>query len=148
MTEKASTEEVKPAGVPPASSSRIAELKGYIQIIGTVEIVFGILDIILGIFCTIAAIFVPIIIAESDEESPEYLPIFIGIAILVVAILFLAFGIISIVSGKRLMAYQNSGRTGTMIVAVISVFSFPFGTIFGIAALYVCTRPEAEQIFS
>jgi hypothetical protein len=35
-----------------------------------------------------------------------------------------------------------------MVIAAINVFNFPIGTIFGLFALYVLSRPEVEELFS
>ncbi|MFQ5979979.1 MAG: hypothetical protein ACE5OZ_17750 [Candidatus Heimdallarchaeota archaeon] len=135
---------------PVASSSRISEYRGYIRVVGTVEVVFGVLYAVLGVFTLLAAIFVTYVIGEGESgQSGGYvLGAFVGAMILVVAIMFLALGIYSIKSGKQLIEFRESGRTGTMIVAAINLINIPFGTIFGIAALYVLTRPEIEGIIS
>lgn len=151
-----------PAEVPrpkPAitSTAQIAEYKGNIQIIGIVEIVGGILALIGGVLAVIAAIILPAIIMADDSTTygPEAnataeFPVaaLIGILAIMLAILLFVYAIAAIVSGRRLLQYENSGRIGTMIIGAISLISFPLGTIFGIAALYILSKPEVEQLFS
>jgi hypothetical protein len=48
----------------------------------------------------------------------------------------------------NLLQYLNSGRIGTMVIAALNLFNFPFGTIFGIVALYVLFQPEVEQLYT
>ncbi|MFX0093147.1 MAG: hypothetical protein ACFFBD_15425, partial [Candidatus Hodarchaeota archaeon] len=42
----------------------------------------------------------------------------------------------------------NSGRIGTMIFGVLSLFAFPLGTLYGFFKLYILTRPEVEALFT
>ncbi len=134
---------------------RTKEIRGYIQIIGTVEIVFGIVGIMGSLFIGFFAAFIPTLMSEgalqSSEESSlfnsEAMASFLAILIGLVAILFIIFSITAILSGIKLMQYKNSGRIGTMIIGAFSLFIIPVGTIFGIAALYILTKPEVYPLF-
>ncbi|MFX0113266.1 MAG: hypothetical protein ACFFB3_01835 [Candidatus Hodarchaeota archaeon] len=141
---------------PFASQARGEEIKGYVQIIGIVEIVFGALSLIGAVFIGIAGFYIHRFITEADTADSgttstvdtSTVASFATILFFAIAALLLAYGVLAIVSGKRLLEYRASGRMGTMIIGALSLISFPFGTIFGIAALYVLTRPEAEPLFS
>lgn len=37
---------------------------------------------------------------------------------------------------------------GTMVIATLNLFNFPFGTVFGIATLYILSQPEVEQLYT
>ncbi|MFQ5981568.1 MAG: hypothetical protein ACE5OZ_25775 [Candidatus Heimdallarchaeota archaeon] len=152
-------QETKPRDSPIITNQRIEDLKGYVQMIGIVEIVFGALALVLGIFSLVAAVFVPLIMMDEDvaeevgsetslQTDNATLAIFVGVLIFVFAVLVILYGIMAVINGKRLLEYQRSGRTGTMIIAAISLINFPIGTLFGAAALYVLTQPGAEELFS
>ncbi len=134
---------------------RTKEIRGYIQIIGTVEIVFGIMGIIGSVFIALIAAFIPTLVNEGMLESSEEsglltsttLVSFIAILIGLMAFLFVIFSIAAILSGIKLMQYKNSGRIGTMIIGAFSLFIIPVGTIFGVAALYILTKPEVFPLF-
>ncbi len=134
---------------------RTKEIRGYIQIIGTVEIVFGIMGIVISLFIAFFAAFIPALVSEgvleSSEESSmqtsETLMVFLAILIALIALMFVIFSIAAILSGIKLMQYKNSGRIGTMIIGAFSLFIVPVGTIFGVAALYILTKPEVEPLF-
>jgi len=133
-------------------SDRTNEYRGYIQILGYVEIVFGLLSLVIGVFAMIIAVFVPFLMlqgiaADDLGSSTEIVAVFVGILVFIVALLFLIFGLAQIVYGRRLLQHRSSGRTGTMIIGVLHLFDIPFGTVFGIAALYILTRPEAIGLF-
>jgi len=130
-------------------SDRAKEYRGYIQILGYVEMVFGVLSLVIGLLVLIIAVFIPILILQDVETdaSAEVVAIFFGIFIFIVAVLFLIFGIAQIVYGRRLLQYRSSGRMGTIIIGVLHLFDIPLGTAFGIAALYILTRPETIDLF-
>ena len=133
---------------------RTKEIKGYIQIIGTVEIVFGILGVLIGFILAIFAFFIPSLVGTEsfapngpDSLDPTVIGGFLAILAGFIAVVAVIFSIAAIVSGIRLMQYKNSGRIGTMVIGAFSIFIFPVGTIFGVAALYILTKPEVEPLF-
>ncbi|MHA2244905.1 MAG: zinc-ribbon domain-containing protein [Candidatus Hodarchaeales archaeon] len=119
-----------------SSSPRLDSFRGYIQILGVVEIVFGIFALLIGFL--IAAV-VPLIyyliqsdVIEFETDSsmlPRIVP-FISVILFGVALLILVYAFVSILSGKRLLQYKNSGRVGTMVIGALNLLNFPFGTIF------------------
>ncbi|MFX1285610.1 MAG: hypothetical protein ACFFB5_18365 [Promethearchaeota archaeon] len=145
-------------GTPISTSTqrpRTREIRGYVQIIGTVEIVFGIVGIMASILFGILAAFIPALISEgvieSSEESTilasDTLVVLLAVFIGSIALMFIIFSVAAIISGIKLMQYKNSGRIGTMIIGAFSLFLIPVGTIFGAAALYILTKPEVEPLF-
>ena len=78
---------------------------------------------------------------------PRLIPV-ISVLLFVIAVVCFVYAFVSIISGKRLLQYQNSGRIGTMVIGALDLFNFPFGTVFGIAALYVLSQPEVVQLYT
>lgn len=133
-------------------STRVNEYKGYIQVLGYVEMVFGILSLVIGLFALIIAVFVPLLMLQgiaSDDlgSSTELVAIFVGSIVFIAALLFFIFGIAQIVYGRRLLQYRSSGRMGTIVIGVLHLINFPFGTAFGLATLVILTRPEVIDLF-
>jgi hypothetical protein len=133
---------------------RTKEIRGYIQIIGVVEIVFGIVGLLASAFLGFFAAFIPALMAEGVFDTSESaltsqtITTFLAVFIAFIAIVFLIFSLAAILSGIKVMQYKNSGRIGTMIIGAFSLFLIPVGTIFGVAALYILTKPEVEPLFS
>lgn len=73
---------------------------------------------------------------------------FITTVLIFVAVMMLCYGMASVFFGTRLLQRKNSARIGTMITASLNLFWLPFGTLYGIAALYLLTRPDVEQMFT
>ncbi len=135
-----------------ASSPRLESFKGYIQILGVVEIVFGVFALFIGLLLTaVIPLFYYLVqyeVVEFDTPMvPRLIPV-ISVLIFVIAVVCLVYAFVSILSGKRLLQYQNSGRIGTMVIGALNLFNFPFGTIFGIAALYILSQPEVVQLYT
>ncbi|MHA2365290.1 MAG: zinc-ribbon domain-containing protein [Candidatus Hodarchaeales archaeon] len=146
-----STTSYHPSSPTSVTQKSIEEAKSYIQIIGTIEIVFGILAIFIGLLMGLIAFFVPALIltdSSTGTEDQEIVAAFLFILLFVFAILFLIHGIIQIYFGNALMKYKKSGRTVTMINGAIHLVNMPIGTAFGVFALFVLTKPEVEQLFN
>ena len=133
---------------------RTKEIRGYIQIIGVVEVVLGIVGLLGSAFVGFFAAFIPALMAEGvidstdGELTSETIGVFLAVFLGFIAIVIVIFSIAAILSGIKLMQYKNSGRMGTMIIGAFSLFLVPVGTIFGVAALYILTKPEVEPLFS
>jgi len=129
------------------------QLMSYIQIIGIVEIVLGIFGLVgAGLIGFLAYILPRVMeLEEVQTDIPE--PIkselfdFLWMFLLLIAVLLVIYAIASIWFGIRLLQYKNSGRIGTMIIGALSIINIPLGTAFGLAALYILTKPEAEALF-
>ncbi|MHA1226614.1 MAG: zinc-ribbon domain-containing protein [Candidatus Hodarchaeales archaeon] len=129
----------------PVTTSKVEEYKSYIQILGIIEIAFGIFSLVIALLTFISVLFVfPF---PKFATGSAYIPI-ITLITAVFVILIIIYGTLSITFGRQLLQYKNSGRLGTMIIGAISLMAMPFGTAFGIAALYILTKPEVEPLFS
>ena len=124
-----------------------------IQIIGIAEIVLGIFELLgAGLLIVLTAILPRILELESIQNEISdpviwELLTFTGYFMIILVVVLLLFGLLSILFGVLLLQYKNAGRVGTMIIAAFSLMNPPLGTLFGIGALYVLTRPEAEALF-
>lgn len=131
------------------------QLMSYIQIIGIVEIVLGIFSAFLGVLFAFLAYIFPRLI-ELDEIQLEDIsePVarellnFVSILMIFLVVVCFLYAIAAIWFGIRLLQYKNSGRIGTMVMGALSLINIPLGTIFGLFALYILTKPEAEALFN
>ncbi len=131
-----------------STDSRLETFKGYIQIIGIVEIVFGVIALFGALLMTIIVPLVVYSLSDSDYSSPTYLIPVVSVLIFGVAVMFYILAFACIISGSKLMQYKNSGRVGTMVIGALNLFNVPFGTIFGLAALYVLAQPEVIDLYT
>ena len=128
-------------------NSRLETFKGYIQVIGIVEIVFGIITLFGALLVTVV---VPLVFygLRYANDVPPYLLRFVIVLIFGIALLLYIFAFACIISGRKLLQYKNSGRIGTMIIGALNLFNVPIGTIFGIAALYVLSQPDVIDLYT
>lgn len=59
-----------------------------------------------------------------------------------------ALAALALASGIGLLRYDGWARITTLVLAVINLFSFPFGTAFGVYGIWVLTRPEVKRVLS
>lgn len=54
--------------------------------------------------------------------------------------------ILALASGVGLLHHKGWARISTMVLAILNLFSFPFGTAFGVYGIWVLTRPEVKRL--
>lgn len=121
------------------------EFIGYIQITSVVEIALGILIAILGFLLLIFSL-----IASEDAFRTEYAQYFVNylkIVLVIIGILMIILGAIAIYFGTKMFQLNQIGRIGTMLVSALFLIFIPFGTIFGVFALYLLIKPQTIEIF-
>ena len=78
------------------------------------------------------------------EFNPEIFSLLVYLWI-VLFLLFVAFGVAQIISGKFLRAKKH--RIFSFIVAIINILFFPYGTILGVATIMVVTRSSVVALY-
>ena len=123
------------------------EYVGYVQIVAVVEIALGFFISLIGIILVIlGSTITERFFQDSNNVSEDFLT-FIRIVIFTIGILLVIFGILSVYFGTRLYQFKQMGRIGTMVIAALQLINIPFGTIFGVIALYLMVRPEVVSLF-
>ena len=78
------------------------------------------------------------------EFNPEIFSLLVYLWI-VLFLLFVAFGVAQIISGKFLRAKKH--RIFSFIVAIINILFFPYGTILGIMTIIVISRSSVVALY-
>ena len=65
-----------------------------------------------------------------------------------IAIVFIVISIPGILAGMGLYKRKEWARILTLVLSVIELFSFPFGTAIGIYSIWVLVQPETVATFS
>jgi len=84
---------------------------------------------------------------DMKNIPPELFP-FLSALLVGFAVLCFVYAFASILSGKKLLQYDNSGRIRTTVIAALNLLNVPFGTLFSLAALFILSRPEVEQLYT
>jgi hypothetical protein len=66
----------------------------------------------------------------------------------IIAIVFIAVSIPGILAGMGLYKRKEWARLLTLILSVIEIFNFPFGTAIGIYSIWALIQPETIAAFS
>lgn len=112
-----------------------------INLIAILHIVTGILLIAFGVlFCAAFFLF------SSFANDTDYRFVISIIGTLLLVFMVIA-GFPGVIAGIGLYKRKNWARILTIIVSLVELFNFPFGTALGGFSLYILTKPEAIAEF-
>jgi len=127
-------------------------MASHVKIMGVLWVVYSIFGILAGLWTLAISHFVMPIITnavsqQGDVSIPASLPSFLQ-AIYIFAFGYsLATGVMGIVAAWGLLARTSWGRTAAIVIAIISVLSFPFGTALGIYTMVILMSSGADQTY-
>jgi hypothetical protein len=114
---------------------KTANVTLHLKILGWTHVVLGIVALGLGLFATFALYSgVEVLPPESTEALIQS-----GYATGLLW-LFLGVSVITIITGIGLMKAARWARYILWFFAIVGLFDFPFGTAFGVYAIWVLTR--------
>lgn len=105
--------------------------------------VFGLLYMFMGVFLTTLVSHMPG--RPGQDLPPEFIGMFFGVIGFSIFAIMLGFAALKFLAARRLK--QRRSRTFCYIVAIITCFSVPFGTILGVCTFLVLSRPSVTQLF-
>lgn len=110
--------------------------------------VVGLINIVFGVFGLLAAGIVFIAVAGGGLLSGDSEAIMItSIVATAVSSVIAIFSIPEIIVGWGILKMKSWGRVLGIVVAILDLLGFPFGTAFGIYALWVLMNEETDKIF-
>jgi hypothetical protein len=107
------------------------------------------LQIGLSIFCLLIVfiIFTVLKLVGGLVNEPEGSMV-LNIVANVIAIVFILISIPGIIAGLGLYRRQEWARILTLVLSVIEIFNFPFGTAIGIYSIWALIQPETVAEFN
>jgi hypothetical protein len=116
-------------------------MRQHVPIIGWCFIVYHGIVALVGIV-------IGLIVSGAGVISGEREAMFItgAVGVLVTGLL-IAISLPGIIAGIGLLKYRPWARILAIIIGVLHLLSFPFGTALGVYTLYVLLNPEAPSIF-
>jgi hypothetical protein len=123
-------------------------METHVKVVGVLNIVFGVLGLCaaaaLGlIFAGSAAA----VAADADADARFALPI-IGLTGSALVGFLVVLSLPDLIVGIGLVKRRPWARIGGIVVAVLSLLVVPFGTVFGVYALWVLFSPDTERLFT
>ena len=120
----------------------IRDMEAHVPILGWLLMVGHAIFLVLGVFVFILLTGIGVVSGEAQA---------LGILAVVgtsVALLLTALALPGIIAGYGLLKRRSWGRVLAIVVAVLSLLNFPFGTAIGVYALWVLCQQAANEYFS
>ncbi|MFN7938760.1 MAG: hypothetical protein U0R19_35855 [Bryobacteraceae bacterium] len=121
----------------------------HVKILGILHVVFGALGLLAGLF--VMALFGGIAglvgAFGNGGDSIIAIPILGGIGALVL-IACLVLSLPGLIAGIGLLKYRSWARVLTIILSVLNLFNFPFGTALGVYGLWVLLSADTQRLFN
>jgi Ni,Fe-hydrogenase I cytochrome b subunit len=116
-------------------------MEKHINVVAALQIGLSIFNLLIALI--IFTVF-KLIIGLTDNSSSEMV---LSIIANVIAIAFIILSIPGILAGLGLYKRQEWARILTLVISVIEIFSFPFGTAIGIYSIWALIQPETVATF-
>lgn len=120
-------------------------MKTHVTAVAVFQIGLSILGLLIA-FIVLAGTFLPGLIVLGVDGDPEPISILVPIGCTVASFIII-FSLPGLVGGIGLMNYRPWARILVLILAVLGLFNFPFGTFVGIYTLWVLLNEETAKLF-
>jgi zinc transporter ZupT len=117
-------------------------MRQHIDILGWLFVVMGALG-----FVTAVIVFAAVGAGGLLTGDAKVAALLTGIGFFI-AVLVAIFSVPNIVVGWGLLKRKGWSRIAALILGCLGLLSFPLGTVLGIYALWVLTKPEAQALLS
>ncbi len=124
-------------------------MEQHIKILGMLNIVWGALGAIAGLVILLifgGAYGVVGIVSQQEPDAAIALP-FIGMIGAALSLFLLVVSVPSIVAGIGLYCFKSWARALGIVISILHLLNFPFGTALGIYGLWVLLTAESGRCF-
>ena len=119
----------------------------HVKVLGALFIVFGAFYVLLAVGSSMILGVLATFIGGQGGDDAAVGAAVLGLAGAAAFILLLCLGIPGIIAGIGLLKFKRWARILGIVLSVIRLISFPFGTIVGIYGLWVLFNKETEALF-
>jgi len=119
----------------------------HVKVLGGIFLAMGLVGLLGALFSSVAfGLLAGVVGASGDEGAPLGSAVlgFTGLALTIALVLFSA---PSIVCGWGLLKFRPWARILAIVLAAIALLGFPYGTVFGVYALWVLFSKGTEAVF-
>ena len=122
-------------------------MQTHVKVLGVLYIVFGVLFVLLGlgVFALFGGI-ASVVQLEGDPDAAVAVPIIGGIGGIFL-ILALGLSLPGIVGGIGILYYHSWARILMIVLSVLNLLNFPFGTALGVYGLWVLLTADGARLF-
>jgi hypothetical protein len=122
-------------------------MQTHVKVVGALFIVFGLFGCVLAMFSSFLFSVLGGIVGSSGERGAAAGVAVLGLAGVALAVFLLVVSVPAIICGWGLLTKRSWARILGIILASIGLIRVPFGTIFGIYALWVLFNKDTEALF-
>lgn len=123
-------------------------MRDHVKLLGILNIILSCLGILAGI--AVMVIFGGLAGAASfsaqDRDTAAALPIMAGIGVIVAVFLFVL-SVPGVIGGWGLLKFKPWARILMIIISVLNLLHFPFGTALGAYGLWVLLNEQTRRLF-
>jgi len=116
-------------------------MEKHINVVAALHIGLSVLTIIIGLLLYVVLFFVGDI---ADDNEAQFV---LGIIANVLIIFFMVLSIPGIIAGIGLFKRKEWARILALIISVLDLFNFPFGTAVGVYSIWALVQPEVVEKF-
>lgn len=117
-------------------------MRTHIKVVAIINIIFGALGVLGGLGVVLGGAF-------GSLFSGELIGAVVGVATsVVVGVILLAVSALRVAAGIGLMNGQQWARYSIILISVLGLLRFPFGTIFSVYSLWVLLSSDGARQFT
>jgi len=116
-------------------------MEKHINIVAALQIGLSIFNLLISLLIFTV---LKLVMGFVDDQNAEMV---LSIVANVLAIVFIILSVPGILAGMGLFKRQEWARILTLVISVIEIFNFPFGTAIGIYSIWTLTQAENVQLF-
>ena len=121
-------------------------MQTHVRVLAILHIVFGVLGVLIGV--VVFALFGGVAALVQDASNPSAVAIPVmnlwGGIVLIVA---LAVSLPGLIAGIGLLSYRPWARAVTIVVSILELMNFPFGTALGVYGMWVLLTADGARLF-
>ncbi|MFW5762567.1 MAG: hypothetical protein ACOCXH_16465 [Cyclobacteriaceae bacterium] len=117
------------------------EMAKHVRILGTLYIIFSVLGMLVGII-----LYVGLTASGAFSGDIETMKILEIIAIAIGG-LFLIVSLPGLIGGIGLLNHQQWAKILVLIIGILNLLNFPFGTVLGVYTIWVLMNNQTDKIF-
>jgi hypothetical protein len=123
-------------------------METHVKVVSVLNIVFGALGLcVAAVLALIFAGSAAAIVADADPDARVAIPV-LGLTGSALVGFLVVWSLPCVIVGIGLLRRRSWARIGGIVVAVLSLAVIPFGTVFGVYALWVLFSPDTERLFT
>ena len=122
-------------------------METHVKVLGTLQIVLGALGLLAAIVLVIVfGVASGVVAAVDDPDAAIALPI-IGLTGTALVAFLVLLSLPTVIAGIGLLRLRPWARIAGIVLSILGLMMFPFGTIVGVYGIWVLFSKDAERLF-